>query len=319
MLLITFCNQSGSRRPFGLAAVEPDAARFRWIGLGSGRKDMGATGFAFYRGLMFVAVQSQRPRLVAFDPATWRPAASTPFSSVRDPHSLVARPDGLYIASTGDNAVYRLATKDGALAGENLVWRHPGSSDNRDDVHVNSLAFLGGRMLVTGFGPRSESGSWGSEGFVTEVPGNKRVASGLNHPHSLVCDGARLAVAESYSGRVRIGVLAGNGVSFSHTVELPGYPRGLAFDGDSLIIGTSVMRKVSRSAKTPLDHAHSAHSRSALFRLDLKSLALELLLDCTDRGAEIYEVGLFDGPLPPTTVAPPIWETFAAKLAGLTA
>ena len=121
LLLITFCNQTGARRPFGLAAVEPGSARFHWIGLGAGRKDMGATGFAVRDGLFYVAVQSREPRLAAFDPATWRLVAATPFARVRDPHSLAAGSDGLYIASTGDNAVYRLAVARGVLKSRRIA------------------------------------------------------------------------------------------------------------------------------------------------------------------------------------------------------
>jgi hypothetical protein len=319
LLLITFCNQNGARRPFGLAAVEPDSARFHWIGLGAGRKDMGATGFVSQDGLFYVAVQSQEPRLAAFDPATWRLVAANPFARVRDPHSLAARSDGLYIASTGDNAVYRLAVDRGVLKSEELIWRHPGSSEIRDDVHVNSLAFAGERLLVTGFGPRADGGSWGADGFVLDAASGERLVSGLNHPHSLVCDGARIAVAESYAGRVRLGAHGENGVSFSQAIDVPGYPRGLAFDGGSLLVGSSVTRKISRSTSAPLQHKQPQHDRSTLFRLDLKSLALEPILDCTHHGHEIYEIGLSGGPLPPASAGPSLWETLAAKLAGLTA
>jgi len=315
MLLITFCNQGGARRPFGMAAVEPDNGRFHWIGLGAGRKDTGATGFAFRDGLLFVAVQSAQPRLAAFDPATWRQVAARPFVSLRDPHSLAAGSGGLYAASTGDNAVYRLAVRDGALVGEELVWRHPGTSPARDDVHVNSLTFADGKLLVSGFGPRDPAGGWDVEdGFVFDVAAGAPVARGLHHPHSLACDGGRIAVAESYAGRVRIGGWDGNRIVFTDTVEVPGYPRGLCWQAGSLLIGSSMLRRVSRSSQKTLEHTDPGDGRSRVYRFDLAARTLTPLLDCTDRGSEIYAIGRFDGEAPSLAAAPPAWKTLPRGL-----
>ena len=323
MLLITFCNQTGARRPFGLAAVEPESGRFRWIGLGSWRKAAGATGLAFHEGFLYVVVQSKKtPRLAAFDRATWRLAAVTPFSRARDPHSLAAGRDGLYVASSGDNAVYRLTLNGGAVSSEELFWRYSGASQNCDDVHVNSLTFAGDRLLVTGFGPRTENGSWGSDGFVMDAGSGTRLASGLGQPHSLAVDGTRIAVAESYAaccaergaGRVFLGTLTASGISFSKSVEVPGYPRGLSFDGDTLLIGSSATRRVSRSTNATLVHERPGCGQSRLFRLNIGSLTLKPLFNCTRHGREIYAITRLDGPSPPASAALPLWKKLTAKL-----
>lgn len=297
MLLITFCNQEASRRAFGLAALDPATARLHWINISPQAKDMGATGFAFHEGLFFVVAQSKKePRLVALDPASWRKVASVPFDRVGDPHSLVARPDGLYIASSGDNAVYRLVTRKGKLTAEELIWRYPATSESRDDVHVNSLAFCGDRLLVTGFGPRDEGGGWGrNDGFVIDTGTGRALARGINHPHSLVADGDRLALVESFTGRVLLGRLSGDSVALAEVATVPGYPRGLAFDGGTLLIGTSLFRQISRSTEQPMKDARRESARSGLWRVDLKTRELTHLLDTTEHGPEIFEIGVLNG------------------------
>ena len=295
-LLVTFCNQGPERRRYGLAAAEPGSARFHWVAMGRGRKDVGATGFACQDGLLFVSTQSEKARLVAFDTANWRRVAAVPFAKVRDPHSLVSGADGLYIASSGDNAIYRLVTKNGELREEELVWRHPGTSHDRDDVHVNSLGFAGTHLLATGFGPRNPDGTWNcDDGFVFDVTEGRFLARGLDHPHSFICQGERAAVSESRAGRVRIGRLTGEGIDFAVSVPIPGYPRGLTFDGPALYAGTSMMRKYSRSRKVPVDAAPADYRRCAIWRIDTATLKAEEILDCSDQGTEIYEIGVMHG------------------------
>lgn len=304
-LLVTFCNQGAGRRRFALAAVDPAAGRFHWIGMGRGRKDVGATGCARRDGLLFVSTQSENARLVAFDTASWRRIAATPFEKVRDPHSLVSGPDGLYIASSGDNAIYRLATDKGGLKREELVWRHPGTSSDHDDVHVNSLAFAGTHLLVTGFGPRNPDGTWNcDDGFIFDLASQRFLIRGLDHPHSLACEGDRIAVSESRAGRVRVGRLTADGADLAQTVAIPGYPRGLAFAGPSLYVGTSVMRKYSRSRQVPVCPAPESYQRSAIWRIDTASLKTEEILDCSAQGPEIYEISVMDGVRPPAEARP---------------
>ena len=305
-LLVTFCNQSPERRRYGLAAAEPDGARFHWVGMGWGRKDVGATGFARRGGLLYVASQSEKARLVAFDTANWRRVAAVPFAKVRDPHSLASGPDGLYVASSGDNAIYRLVAEKGVLRDEELVWRHPESSHDRDDVHVNSLGFAGTHLLATGFGPRNPDGTWNcDDGFVFDVTAGRFLARGLDHPHSFICQGERAAVSESRAGRVRIGRLTADGIDFAASVAVPGYPRGLAFDGPALYAGTSMMRKYSRSRKVPVDASQSDYRRCAIWRIDTATLRAEEILDCSGQGSEIYDIAaVHDLALPSRSARP---------------
>ncbi len=295
-LLVTFCNQDPGRRSHALAAVEPAGSRFHWVAMGRSRKDVGATGFARHGGFLFVSTQSEKARLVAFDAASWHRAAAVPFDKVRDPHSLAAGPDGLYVASSGGNAIYRLVTENGALKAEELVWRHPDASPDKDDVHVNSLAFAGAHLLATGFGPRNADGTWNcDDGFIFDVTARRFLIRGLDHPHSLACNGERIAVSESRAGRVRIGRLTAEGAELAHTVAIPGYPRGLAFDGPSLYAGTSMMRKYSRSRKVAVYPTPDDYQRSAIWRIDLASFRASELVDCSAQGSEIYDIAVANG------------------------
>lgn len=318
MYLVSFCNQQGSRRPFGLAAVDPATGGVSWIGLGIGRKETGATGFAFHADLFYVAVQARHPRLVAFDPSGWRRIASVPFTHVRDPHSLLSSPYGLLVASTGDNAIYRLATRDGELTGEEMLWRYPGASETRDDVHINSLVTVRNRILVSGFGWRRADGEWGREnGFIYDTAAQGPITEGLHHPHSLIFDVGRIAFAESGPGRVRIGRWTGSGIAIDEMIDVPGYPRGLAWTHDSLVIGSSMQRRVSRSTSKPLKTEVKAFS-SGLYRYSPVSGALTRIFDASECGAEIYGVRGYGAAQPPAAVAPSFWETSAAQIATVT-
>ena len=94
---------------------------------------------------------------------------------------------------------------------------------------------------------------------------------------------------------MRIGRLTGEGIDFAVSVPIPGYPRGLTFDGPALYAGTSMMRKYSRSRKVPVDAAPADYRRCAIWRIDTATLKAEEILDCSDQGTEIYEIGVMHG------------------------
>ena len=248
MYLISFCNQDRPRRRFALAAFERPGDPLAWLRIGVGRRDFGATGMICHDGFVFAIVQSNRcPRLVAFDAKRWTLDATSPLSQVRDPHSLALRDGRIYVSSTGDNAVYELQL-DGPprLASERLYWRYPETSDQHDDVHLNSLAFVDDELLVSAFGPRGPEGHWTLDGRVLNVDTAAVLAEGLNQPHSLIHGSGFLMFCESKGGRVHVARDPERRIVFN-AYDIAGYTRGLAYTGDGVLIGVSASRVASRS------------------------------------------------------------------------
>ena len=103
-------------------------------------------------------------------------------------------------------------------------------------------------------------------------------------------------------------------VSFAESVDLPGYPRGLAFDGDQLLIGTSVRRKISRSRGEEVGHAKAGLGECAIWRYDFPSSRLERIMDCSGLAREIYDIGFLQETLPPASVAPRMAFDFIVKV-----
>lgn len=304
MLLISFCNQERARRAFSLAALDPTEDRIDWIRVGARRRDFGTAGRAVHDDHLYVVIQSNRaPRIVALDRGRWQIRGVSPLARVRDPHSLTVNDGALYVASTGDNAVYRL-TLDGPVVGrEEMHWRYPGTSETHDDVHLNALAFFDGDLIVSAFGPRDADGRWTPNGVILNADTGQRLAVGLDQPHTVVQDGNRLAFCESRTGRVHTGTRGDGHIEFqAHDVD--GYTRGLWFDTDDLLVGISGHRAASRSTKRALATPNGAVVHSGLRRLRLGSSEVTSIADLSDGANEVYDVIEIDAAQPTSAVRP---------------
>ena len=258
---------------------------------------------ACHNGFVFAVVQSSRhPRLVALDTQRWTIAATSPLSQVRDPHSLALHEGRLYIASTGDNAVYELRLDGPRLASERLHWRYPGTADDHDDVHLNSLAFVEGELLVSAFGPRGPEGRWTPDGQVLNTDTGAVLAEAVNQPHSLVCDAGLLMFCESKGGRLQVAHDPERKIApGAHAIA--GYSRGLARTADGILIGVSTSRAASRSTGKPLELSSDAAS-CGLWKLTYASGEATCLVDLSDSGNEIYDLLAVDAPMPALERAP---------------
>ena len=81
-------------------------------------------------------------------------------------------------------------------------WRYPGATNDRDLVHLNGLTVSDDGLIASCFGPRQADGSWGNEGSVFRLEPYEVIKSGLCQPHTPLCVGDRLMVAESRGHRV---------------------------------------------------------------------------------------------------------------------
>ena len=315
MYLVSFCNQDRSRRRLALAAFERPGDPLAWIHIGAGRRDFGATGMICHDGFVFAVVQSnQNPRLIALDTQRWTLAAASPLSQVRDPHSLALRDGRLYIASTGDNAIYELYLDGPRLASERLHWRYPETSDDRDDVHLNSLAFVEGELVVSAFGPRGSEGRWTPGGRILNVDAGAVLAEAVNQPHSLICDAGLVMFCESKGGRLHVVRDPEKRITLGAHV-IAGYSRGLARTGDGILVGVSASRAASRSTGRSLGPSPDAAS-CGLWRLSSVSGEATCLIDLSNSGNEIYDLLAVDAPMPALERAP-AHNALAETLRGL--
>jgi hypothetical protein len=225
--------------------------------------------------------------LLAFDRTDLRLLHEHKCSTVFDAHSLWAWENELYVVSTGTDAVVRLGLRGPEVIAEQVRWRPDPAGPAADVHHLNAICSWGGRLVVSGFGPKADL-PWSSatDGFIVDVATGESVVSGVSHPHSLTeVDGA-LAYCESSSRAVRL-------VGRSGEQRLPGYARGMCRVGDRLFVATSRARRVSKStgALTSLhDAGAELQGGCTLIRLTDDTLAIEEVINLEAYGGEIYDL-----------------------------
>jgi acetolactate synthase-1/2/3 large subunit len=158
--------------------------------------------------------------------------------SLREPHDLAWDGQAFLAVSTLSNSVLWLSA-----SGEvTRTWRADGDGDA---WHLNSLFPVNGTVVAAAFGrfPRHRDWSDGraaGAGIVFDLLTGEDVLSELSCPHDprlvdgswLVCNSGEneLVIADASSGAV------------SHRVELEGWTRGLAVDGEVIYVGESASR-----------------------------------------------------------------------------
>jgi hypothetical protein len=300
-LLLTFCNQRVGARRNALLLVETYRERVRteWIPIGVTERDMGgATGLEIdpATGKIYVVVQSiDLPRLVVLD-HYFRVIDVIELYGVKDPHSLELAGDALYIASTGNNRIYRLDLKTRKLE---IYWQFPNVNPDMDRAHLNSLCMCPDGLYFSAFGWRTVKGSWERRGIIARVQPSEgisakleRIAQRLFHPHSLMYHDGKiyfLESADSIFSRVERNKEGGYVVR-RVSVSPKMYLRGLCLAKGGMLVGGSTYRTTSRSRGTtckPLGELVS----SRLIHLGMDG-SVTTLLDLEDYGPEIYEIAV---------------------------
>src|SRR5262249_47330312 len=127
------------------------------------------------------------------------------------------------------------------IASCSIHWRPDPAWPRMDGHNLNGLCLHRGDLLVSGLGRHHPKGWAGArEGFIYNIDRGMTVAMGLHHPHSILELDCGLAWCESLRNIVHLPGLP-------PVIDLPGYPRGLCRIGESILVGTSARRKVSRS------------------------------------------------------------------------
>jgi hypothetical protein len=298
-LLISYPNQVGAQRPFCFGTLN-DSGGMHWVRSGATRKqDLGVTGFTAHGSNVFVIVQSKkRPKVVAMDPKDWSIRNTYFLTEVIDPHCLVSHRGDLYVASTGNNGVYRLKLENDVVIGEENVWQFPDTSRTTDDVHLNSIAFVDDALVVSSFGPRDANGEWAANGSILLTESGQVLAGNLVHPHSIKYGHGVLAFAESNASQVHIGSRDEAGAFQFRKVPVPGYPRGILLEESNLLVGSSARRKTSKSTGRQLDVGDASTVHSGVYRIDLESDKTQQVFDTSAYATEIYELAQIDCAMP---------------------
>ena len=233
--LVSLCNVDG--KP-GLVRFDP-ATGFAPLGLpilgepGLGR---GMTGIAAFAGGFAVAPQGIASHVLLID-AEFGAARLARLPHAADVHGLLAHEDGLLVVSSGTNQVLRY---DAALRFAGVFGRDDGVLLDRD--HLNDIAMLDGRVLVSGFGPRRPNGL--RLGFLRDAMTGETLFDGLNEPHSLTVQDGAACLLDSATGTLLRLVPA---IGAVREALILGYARGLHIDASRILIGRSAARAIGRT------------------------------------------------------------------------
>lgn len=220
-----------------------------------------------------------------------------------DVHDVAVEDDGrVLFANTLFSCLARLSERHSFEP----VWRPPFVSAlaPEDRCHLNGLAMEGGRpRFVTAVAATDAAGGWRQHradgGVVVNIESGEVVATGLSMPHSPRLHRGELWALSSGRGEIgRVDLASGR---FEPVAFCPGYLRGLAFVGDSAVVGLSKPRDRTFHG-LPLDQRLAAEGEEAqcgLRVVDLASGRVLHSLDVEGVVVELYDVALVPGAVRP--------------------
>ncbi|MDO8945595.1 MAG: TIGR03032 family protein [Desulfocapsaceae bacterium] len=209
------------------------------------------------------------------------------------------------IAVDNDGQVIFVNTRFGCLATlskhDNFVplWKPPFLPELTPDdrCHLNGLAMREGKpAYVTSFSQTAdEFEGWRkvkeNSGTVTDVATNEVILSGLCMPHSPRFYQGQLWLTNSGAGEFgRIDLARGQ---YEPIAFAPGFLRGLAFQGDFAIVGSSKPRHADFFNGLPLHNKldnYKLKSVRGLFIVDLRTGEVAHWLNLAGGSGEIYDV-----------------------------
>jgi GT2 family glycosyltransferase len=221
-----------------------------------------------------------------------------------DVHSIWLLDGRLFVVSTGTDEVMELEIRGPQILSETVFWRPDPSGPRVDIHHLNGLCESRGRLLVSGFGPKA-SQLWNSaqDGFILDILDGTVIASSVYHPHSIAALNDTIAYCESSKMSVRV-------VGDNRHQILPGYTRGLCQNGEKLYVGTSIGRKVSKSARVinnPCDPG-APEGQCSISRLSVDGFEVEQTVDLSAYAREIYDLIPIEGVRHWIVVPPLLWR-----------
>jgi hypothetical protein len=275
-LLATICNTVGVASPFALWLS--DGKQQYVVDLSDHMQDSGGlTGIAYHDDRIYVAVQSDRPRILVLDMGLCV-VDVIQSGDFNDLHSLHIAGDALFIVSTRNG---QLLKRDLATGNTSVI------ADFDPAAWVSGVHCRGDDIWlccheVWRLDPTARGGG------VFSIGRGRKVLDGLLRPHSLIGYCNEFVVLDSGNARV---------VYFDHdgikqACQLHGFPRGAAIAGEAtLLVAGGPHRTISR--KNPAGVAGKnfrevAHERLKLFTVEQGKHTATFLPELP--GFEIYDL-----------------------------
>jgi uncharacterized protein (TIGR03032 family) len=190
------------------------------------------------------------------------------------------------------------------------VWRPRfiGALRPEDRCHLNGLAMADGRpRFVTAAGRTDAPRAWREArtggGIVIDIASGEVVASGLTMPHSPRLHEGRLYICNAGTGE--LGEIEPGSGRFNPIAFLPGFARGIAFAGDSILVGLSLPRQHRDFSGLPLDERLKREGREPRCMIQVVDRRRGEALHWLALGGvvrELYDIAAFPGPRTPMAV-----------------
>jgi len=299
-LLISFCNTETNDKQTGrlvspLGLINTEEEKIFWLPVPEKARIVGITGLAETDQFVFAAYQTKfsplqirKCGLLVYEKPTLRLKSWPQLKKVKDPHAILVTEENVVITSTGNDRVIKYPRRGSEIdqSSATTIWTPSTSKGKKDTHHINSICQKNGDLLISAFGPKAGD-LWKSaqEGYVINITSNRPIISPISHPHSLLSAGGHLFYCESRAKAVK---KDGRALyQFEH-----GYTRGLAKIKNTLIIGRSSRRKVSKS--TGIVNAPSGIGEQivgcSVSLLDLAENKIVALIDLSTFHNEIFTV-----------------------------
>lgn len=249
--------------------------------------------------MLACCIQGARPSVILLRLPERKTIQVLRLKNTVDPHSIVFSRDRLYLVSTGTNQIIQLLFDGSKLTDEEFFWQYPEVSNTYNSVHLNGLTSFKGTFIASCFGEKPDVDRQ-RNGRIFFTDTGKSITENLNQPHSPVFIDNKLFVAESGRGRILIYDYMGERqFNLRAEVVTGGYPRGLAYDGDSLFVSISSTRNISRSQQKMLGN-QEVNNITSILQVNMQNLSCHLLYDFQPFAREIYDIIFLEkiSPLP---------------------
>jgi uncharacterized protein (TIGR03032 family) len=182
-------------------------------------------------------------------------------------------------------------------------WKPPFISQYapQDRCHLNGLAMENGQpQYVTMIAATNEGGAWRNYrvggGLVMDVRNNTEVARNLSMPHSPRLRDGKIWLLQAGTGE--LGFIVPQTGAFEAAAFCPGFVRGLAFQGNHALVGTSLPRTNALFTGLPLEDGLASRKLAAdcaVHVVNLNTGAIDHVLRLGGAVREFYEVAIIPG------------------------